>query len=146
MYVYQGSMRQMVLTGRLCSAPALAFTRAVPMERRTFLATAALAAASVPVSRAAEKPAARAASGDGELIDTNVYLSSWAVRRSWAETPAQLVEKLRRHGVTSAWTGSFEGVLHTDMASVNARLAEACAREGGGVLRAFGTVNPALPD
>src|SRR3954471_11866689 len=116
------------------------------MERRTFLATAALAAASAPLSRAAEKKAGRPGSADEALIDTNVYLSSWAPRRSPFESPAQLVAKLRQHGVTSAWTGSFEGVLHTDIASVNTRLAEACAREGGGILRAFGTVNPTFPD
>lgn len=113
------------------------------MDRRSFLTTAALAAATTPLTHAARPPLPNA---DGGLIDTNVYLSHWVVRRSWAETPARLVEKLRHHGVTSAWTASFDGVLHTDIAGVNSRLAETCAREGGGILRAFGTVNPTLPD
>jgi predicted TIM-barrel fold metal-dependent hydrolase len=114
------------------------------MERRTFLSTAALGSVAAPLlgsARAATSPAP-----PGGLIDTNVYLSHWAVRHSWAETPQLLVEKLQRHGVASAWVGSFEGALHTDIAGVNARLAEACARDGRAVLRAFGTVNPTFPD
>ncbi len=113
------------------------------MDRRAFLNTAAIAAATTSLARGAT-PAAPAT--PVELIDTNVHLSHWAVRRGWADTPARLVEKLRRHGVTSAWTGSFEGVLHTDISGVNTRLAESCAREGGGLLLAFGTVNPTFPD
>src|SRR4051812_22103182 len=114
------------------------------MERRTFLTSTALAAAMAPVLRSAQA-AVGSAAPDG-LIDTNVYLSHWAVRRSWAETPARLVERLRHHGVVAAWTGSFDAVLHTDIAGVNARLAETCAREGCGILQPFGTVNPTLPD
>ncbi len=109
------------------------------MLRRTFLAAAAGSAALPALPAAA--PATPAA-----LIDTNVSLFDWVVRRSWADTPARLVEKLRRHGVTSAWTGSHEGVLHTDLAGVNARLAEACGLHGGGVLVPFGSVNPTFPD
>jgi uncharacterized protein len=115
------------------------------MNRRTFFSSAAAAAVAAPLARAAESPPA-SRGGPAGLIDTNVYSSHWVVRRSWAETPSQLVAKLRRHGVTSAWVGSFDAVLHTDIAGVNARLAETCAREGDGLLRAFGTVNPALPD
>lgn len=123
------------------------------MERRTFLTAAALAAAATARKLRSAETAATAAPGSSVpqpkspgLIDTNVYLSHWAVRHTWAETPAILAAKLRRHGVTAAWVGSFEGVLHTDLAGVNARLAEACAREGNGLLLPFGTVNPTLPD
>ena len=114
------------------------------MDRRTFISAAATAATAVPLLRPAH--AAAPTHTEVGLIDTNIYLSHWTVRRSWAETPARLVEKLSRHGVSSAWVGSFEGVLHTDIAGVNARLAETCAREGGGLLRPFGTINPTLPD
>ena len=107
------------------------------MKRRTFLSTAALATASAPLLHPAQ--AAAASRNESGLIDTNVALSHWAVRHSWAESPAKVVEKLRHHGVTSAWVGSFDGVLHTDIAGVNARLADACAREGSRVLRPFGT-------
>lgn len=112
------------------------------MERRTFFSTAILATATAPVLRAAQ-PVSTPTEG---LIDTNVYLSDWVIRKSWAATPSILAQKLRHHGVTSAWVGSFEGVLHSDIAGVNARLADACAREGRGLLRAFGTINPTLPD
>jgi hypothetical protein len=114
------------------------------MKRRTFLSTAAIATVTAPLLRPAQTAVPPAS--EGGLIDTNVYLSNWAVRHSWAENPRNVVEKLGRHGVTSAWVGSFDGVLHTDLASVNARLADACAREGSGVLRAFGTINPTFPD
>jgi len=113
------------------------------MERRTFLSTAAVAVATAPLLRSAQ--AASSASGGG-LVDTNIYLSHWAVRHSWAQTPRLVLEKLRHHRVTSAWVGSFDGVLHTDIAGVNARLAEDCAKDGGGVLRPFGTINPTFPD
>ncbi len=111
------------------------------MDRRQFLATS-LAAAGAATARAA----APAASSRPELVDTNVALAHWAVRRSYVETPAALVAKLRRHGVTQAWTGSYDAVLHTDLDGANRRLAAACATEGGGVLVAFGTVNPLFPD
>lgn len=114
------------------------------MDRRSFLTTAAIAAAAAPLAPAAEPRSPRPPAAP--LIDTNVTLGDWVVRRSWAPTAAQLVAKFRRHGVGAAWVAGFEGVLHTDLAGANARLAETCAREGAGVLRAFGTVNPAFPD
>ena len=79
------------------------------------------------------------------LIDTNVHLSHWNTRHSWATTPAILAARLRRHGVTSAWVGTYEGVLHTDLAGANTRLANACATQAD-LLRPFGTVNPTFPD
>lgn len=112
------------------------------MNRRRFLSLAG-AAAAVPL---AHPERVAAAPSPAALIDTNVWSSSWPTRRSWAETPAQLVEKLRRHGVTSAWTASFDSALHTDLAGDNARLAEACAKDGGGVLVPMGAVNPLFPD
>lgn len=111
------------------------------MERRSFFASAAALAASGISTVAA--PAAAPAAG---LIDTNVTLNSWPVRESWAPTPAALVQRLQRHGVSSAWTGTFEGVLHTDMAGANNRLAEACRREGAGMLEPIGSINPTFPD
>ena len=109
------------------------------MNRRRFLGGFAAVAATAPALRAAapESPA---------LIDTNVWLGHWPTRRAWAESPAQLTAKLRAHGVTSAWLGSFDGALHSDIGGANARLAEACARDGAGFLVPFGTINPTLPD
>jgi predicted TIM-barrel fold metal-dependent hydrolase len=112
------------------------------MKRRTFLTAAASA---VALSEASSLPA-QTASVNGPLIDTNVSLSQWPIRHSWAPTPAALVQRLKRHGVTSAWTGTFDGVLHTDMSGANARLAETCRRDGAGILVPMGTVNPSFPD
>jgi hypothetical protein len=112
------------------------------MNRRRFLGRLAATAATVPALRAGAAPA----SGDGALIDTNVWLGHWPTRRAWAETPAQLAVKLRAHGVTAAWLGSFDAALHSDIAGANARLADACAREGAGLFAGFGAVNPTLPD
>lgn len=110
------------------------------MERRRFLSRAA-ALAAAPLLAGAARP------GESGLIDTNVTLGDWPVRHPGAVTPGQLAARLRRHGVTSAWAGSFDGALHTDLAAVNSRLAEACAAGADGAFfRPFGTVNPLFPD
>ena len=102
------------------------------MERRRLFPFPSLIAASSPATTAAEP-----------LVDVNVTLGNWVVRRSWADSTATLIARLRRHGVSSAWAGTVEGVLHTDIAGANARLAAACA---GTMLLPFGTVNPLAPD
>lgn len=41
----------------------------------------------------------------------------------------KLIEKLRAHSVTEAWTGHYDGLFHTNLTDVNNRLAAACTTE-----------------
>ena len=90
------------------------------------------------------QPATQA--GSPGLIDSHVYLSRWPYRRLPLDKTPKLVALLKYYGVESAWTGSFDALLHRDIVSVNNRLAEECAAGGGGILVPFGAVNPTLPD
>jgi predicted TIM-barrel fold metal-dependent hydrolase len=78
------------------------------------------------------------------IIDTNIHLFQWPFRRLPLDETAALVTKLRSLGVTQAWAGSFEGLLHRDVAGVNQRLAEACQQHPE--LVPLGSVNLELPD
>jgi predicted TIM-barrel fold metal-dependent hydrolase len=80
------------------------------------------------------------------IVDTNVNLSRWPFRRLSGDDPATLVARLRKHNVSQAWAGSFDGVFHKDIASANTRLAKDCDTHGQGILLPFGSINPKLPD
>ncbi|MBD3673053.1 MAG: amidohydrolase family protein [Planctomycetaceae bacterium] len=80
------------------------------------------------------------------MIDVNVSLFQWPFRRLPHDDTASLVQKLQSAGVTQAWVGSFEAILHEDADGVNRRLAEECRTRGAGMLIPFGCVNPTLPD
>ncbi|HIM29152.1 MAG TPA: metal-dependent hydrolase, partial [Planctomycetes bacterium] len=79
-------------------------------------------------------------------IDTNVSLFHWPFRRLPLDETGLLVQKLKSHAMEQAWAGSFEGLLHLDLAGVNSRLASACREQGDGLLIPFGSVNPTVPD
>lgn len=74
------------------------------------------------------------------IIDTNVHLFRWPSRRLPLDETESLVEKLHSLGVTSAWVGSFDAILHRDLGAVNQRLDETCRRYR--VLRPIGSINP----
>ena len=80
------------------------------------------------------------------LIDTNAHLSRWPFRRVANDTAPALVTKLKQLGITEAWAGSYDALLHCDLSAVNERLAADCRRHGAGFLQAIGCVNPSLPN
>jgi predicted TIM-barrel fold metal-dependent hydrolase len=111
------------------------------IRRRTLFKLAAASAvtgATPATAQPAEKPAALA-----PIIDTNVSLFHWPFRRLPMDETPRLVEKLRSLGVTQAWAGSFEGLLHRDLSRVNQRLAAVC--ESFAELIPIGSMNPMLP-
>jgi uncharacterized protein len=79
------------------------------------------------------------------IVDTNVNLSRWPFRRLVGDETPDLVARLRKRDVTQAWAGSFDGILHKDIAGVNARLAADCRAHGKDFLVPFGSINPKLP-
>ncbi|MSU59858.1 MAG: twin-arginine translocation signal domain-containing protein [Pedosphaera sp.] len=114
------------------------------ISRREFLRTTATAAVGLAaLGSQAAAPAPRESAG---LIDTNVSLGRWPFRRLPLDETPKLVAKLRRHGVTQAWAGSFEAAFGTDLATANARLVEECRKHGRGLLVPFGSVNLAAGD
>jgi predicted TIM-barrel fold metal-dependent hydrolase len=78
------------------------------------------------------------------IIDVNVSLGHWPLRRVPCDEPAALVAKLRAHNVTEAWAGSYDGLFHDDLTSVNNRLAQNCSSITDTSLRLlpFGEINP----
>ena len=112
------------------------------MNRRAFLhAAAGLAGAAAlagPEPTLPPRPASRG------WIDTNVSLGDWPFRRMPTADPTALAAALRHGGVTEAWAGTLDGLLHKDLGAANQRLAEAC-RASRGLLRPFGSINPMLP-
>lgn len=81
-----------------------------------------------------------------QIIDTNVSLFQWPFRRLPLDEPKSLVAQLDTLGIKQAWAGSFEALLHRDIAGVNERLVAACKVHGRGRLVPIGAVNPMLPD
>ena len=100
-----------------------------------------LAAASTVAASALARDSAR---GPTQLIDTSVSLFRWPFRRLPNDLPAGLTFHLKKLGVTEAWAGTFEAILHRDISSANQRLANACRNHP--LFRPVGAINPTLPD
>ena len=107
------------------------------MNRRTLLRTAlALPALGLQTKVAAAQPG---------LTDCNLWLGEHPCRQlPWHGTQA-IASNLRAQGVTQAWAGTFDALLHKDLAAANARLAAACQASHGLILP-VGAVNLRLPD
>ena len=79
------------------------------------------------------------------IIDTNIDLGRWPMRRTPLDNTEQLVAELHAQGVVEAWAGSFDGLFHEDLRQVNDRLAETCNAHTLVRLVPFGEINPLLP-
>lgn len=76
------------------------------------------------------------------IIDVNITLGQWPLRRVPCDAPSALVTKLRAHNVVEAWAGSYDGLFHENLAAVNDRLVESCAIQNDLTLVPFGEINP----
>lgn len=112
------------------------------MRRRNLLGSA-VAAGVFAVIPSGQSVAVGLPAQPSRMVDTNVNLFHWPCRRLPLDDLQLLVGKLTELGVSEAWAGSFEGLLHRDVAGVNERLVEACAMQP--LLRPVGTINPELP-
>lgn len=90
---------------------------------------------------------ARAVQGTAPLlhiIDSNVSLFHWPFRRLPLDEPAALVTRLGELGISRAWAGTFEAILHRNISDVNERLANTCRSHPE--LVPIGSINPTLPN
>lgn len=122
-------------------------------SRRDFLrATAASAGVAWAISaRETQAVGAKSSLGPftndlGPLIDVNLSLGPWPLRRVAHDEAAGLANLVREQGVEEAWVASLDGLLHKDLGAVNARLVEQCRRHGRGRLLPFGCLHPKYPD
>ena len=116
------------------------------LDRRELLGGAMATAVAAGIHASAESKETPTPQGRPRVIDTNVSLFQWPFRRLPLDEVGALVGKLHSHSIEQAWAGSFEGLLHRDVAAVNSRLAATCREAGGDLLVPFGSVNLTLPD
>lgn len=76
------------------------------------------------------------------IVDVNITLGQWPLRRVPCDELSALVAKLRAHDVVEAWAGSYDGLFHENVTAVNDRLVESCHRQSDVKLVPFGEINP----
>ena len=79
------------------------------------------------------------------IIDVNVSLSRWPNRRLPLDETSKLAAALRQNGVSQAWAGTFDGLLHNDLAAANKSLADQCRSIDESLLLPIGAINLSLP-
>ncbi len=79
------------------------------------------------------------------IVDVNMWLSRWPTRRLPFDETAEFIVRLKELKIARAWVGSFDMLLHRDMAGVNERLAADC-KTAADLLIPCGAINPMLPD
>lgn len=109
-------------------------------SRRDFLAGSAAALAMAALASPSQAQTA------GSCVDVNITLSRWPTRRLPLDETVKLVGALQSERITEAWAGTFDGLIHKDVREANAKLVEDVEANGKGLLRAFGSINPMLPD
>lgn len=80
------------------------------------------------------------------LVDVQVYVSRWPFRRLPHDEPEQLGRALQSVGITEAWVGNFDALLHRDIAAVNQYTVHTCKQMQAMGWKPVGCVNPKLPD
>lgn len=120
------------------------------LDRREFLVSAGVLSTGTlaplrTVTAVEEESPGRSLAQPMKLVDTNVWLFRWPYRRLPYDGTDELAAFLRKNHVTQAWAGSFEALLHRDIAGVNARLIEECARFPD-LFVPCPTIHPGLPD
>ena len=80
------------------------------------------------------------------IIDVNITLGHWPMRRVPCDDLATLVAKLKSHNVIEAWAGSYDGLFHDDITAANNQLADTCRSITEIRLRPFGEINPLAPN
>src|SRR5262249_20900598 len=112
-----------------------------PLGFLTRRAALKLALAATSLTALPRTVSAAASSSRPNLIDVNVTLSRWPLRRLRGDDTPALLALLRSYGVRQAWAGTFDGLLHKDIAAANNQLAEQCHRHGRDFLLPFGSIN-----
>lgn len=79
------------------------------------------------------------------MIDVNVSLSRWPNRRLPLDETSRLATALKQSGVVQAWAGTFDALLHNDLAAANKWLADQCRSNNEILLLPIGAINLSLP-